>query len=111
MAKEFVVKHTVLGITNPETGEDYRQGEVVNLDFLGDKANQDRLVKVGAIGPKESEDKREEVPGSLGEAEKLALEQSKIVDLDPAAAPEADHQDLTDQQLNKNQGKGKSSQG
>jgi hypothetical protein len=105
MAKEFVVKHTVLGINNPETGEDYRQGEVVKLEVLGDKANQDRLIKAGAIGEKATEDKREETPGSPSEAEELALEQSQIVDLDPAASPLADHQELTDQQLNKDQAK------
>ena len=103
MAKEFVVRHTVLGITNPDTGEDYRQGEVVKADALGDKANFDRLVKAGAIG--ENEDKRSEVASSPSEAEELAIEQSRIVDLDPAASPLADHQELTDQQLNKDQNK------
>src|SRR5689334_15282081 len=107
MAKEFVVKHTVLGVTNPDTGEDYKQGETVKAEHLGDKANFDRLVKAGAIGENAAtEDKREEVAGSPAEAEKLAVEQSQIVDLDPSASPLADHQELTPQQLNADQNKG-----
>jgi hypothetical protein len=105
-SREYVVKHSMLGVINPKSGDPHYKGETVSADLLGDKANIDRLIGVGAIEPKSSADKREETPGTPSEAEELALEQSRIVDLDPAASPLADHQELTDQQLNKDQGKG-----
>lgn len=98
--KEYVVRHSMIGVINPETGDPYREGETVSADVLGDDKNQKRMVDLGAIATRreaEAEDKREETPGTPTEAEQLALEQSKIVDLDPSAAPEADHQELTPQ--------------
>ncbi|MBA3829880.1 MAG: hypothetical protein H0X33_13150 [Taibaiella sp.] len=93
-----MVKHTMLGVTNPATGDSYREGDVVNPDHFGDSANYDRLVAAGAIGPKEeTQDLRSDTTATPSEAEKLGVTQSKIVDLDPAASPEADHQDLTAQ--------------
>jgi hypothetical protein len=93
MAKQYVVKHTMLGVINPITGEDYREGEVVDTSLLGDKTNFDRLVKAGAVGV----DLREEPLDNPSDAEIAGVLQSHIVDLDPAASPLADNQDSTAQ--------------
>jgi hypothetical protein len=106
MAKEFVVKHSMLGVINPETGDPYKAGDTVPAEHLGEKANQDRLLKLGAVGEAgAADDKRSEVAGSPEEAERLSVEQSRQVDLDPAASPLADNQDSTNQAINADQNK------
>lgn len=102
--KQFVVQHTMLGVPNVKSGElHHNKGEVVSADALGDKANVERLLENGAIAPKELSDEE-----WAAEAEEAALEQSRQADLDPSASPLADHQELTPQQLNADQGKGNS---
>jgi hypothetical protein len=71
-SKFYTVQHTMLGTTNADTGENHRQGQVIEAADFGDKSILDRFVKIGAV----RESTKEEVDAVALSKENAELEKA-----------------------------------